>query len=130
MTLRVVFRRAARHEFQEAARVKRFPYSVFFLPEASRIVVLAIFHDSTRAAIRLCGKRASNSDRRPPARVASRVATPQPQSLNRRRVKRLRAVPRSRCRTSNSVFGCRRLSRVVLEKWAKIQQSSVLLTSY
>jgi len=86
MTLPVVFRRAARHEFQDAARwyearqtglglqyvaevdravqmatehptrfpkmhrevrcvrVKRFPYSVFFLPEASRIVVLAVFH--------------------------------------------------------------------------------------
>ena len=86
MTFPVVFRRAARHEFQEAARwyearqaglglqyvaevdravqmaaeqpirfpnvhgevrcvrVKRFPYSMFFLPEADRIVVLAVFH--------------------------------------------------------------------------------------
>lgn len=25
-------------------RVRRFPYSVFFLPEASRLVVLAVFH--------------------------------------------------------------------------------------
>ena len=86
MTVSVVFRSAARHEFREAARwyearqaglgaqyvaeidhaiegaaehperyprmhgeircvrVKRFPYSVFFLPEANRIVVLAVFH--------------------------------------------------------------------------------------
>ncbi len=25
-------------------RIRRFPYSVFFIPEASRIVVLAVFH--------------------------------------------------------------------------------------
>jgi plasmid stabilization system protein ParE len=86
MSLRVVFRRAARHDFEEAAswynerraglgaeftseidralsrasdnpqhfpimyrdtrcvRVRRFPYSVFFRAETSRIVVLAVFH--------------------------------------------------------------------------------------
>ena len=86
MTLRVVFRRAARAEFEAAAmwyeerqiglgaaftseikravelasnypdrfpvkygaircvQARRFPYSVYFLPEAHRIVVLAIFH--------------------------------------------------------------------------------------
>ena len=86
MTLRVVFRRAARAEFDTAAvwyeerqpslgaqfvseidyavelasknpekfpikhgeircvRARRFPYSVFFRPEANRIVVLAVFH--------------------------------------------------------------------------------------
>jgi toxin ParE1/3/4 len=86
MTLRVVFRRAARAEFDAAAlwyeerqiglgaeftseirraveiasnhperlpvkhgavrcvQVRRFPYSVYFLPEAHRIVVLAVFH--------------------------------------------------------------------------------------
>ena len=26
------------------ARVRRFPYSVFFLPEAARLVVLSVFH--------------------------------------------------------------------------------------
>lgn len=86
MTLRVVFRRAARAEFDAAAlwyeerqiglgaeftseirrtvelasnhperhpvkhgavrcvQVRRFPYSVYFLSEAHRIVVLAVFH--------------------------------------------------------------------------------------
>ncbi len=44
--------------------------------------------------------------RRPPARVASRVATWHPQSLNRRRIKRLRIVPTNRCRTSSSSRGC------------------------
>lgn len=86
MTLKVVFRRAARAEFDAAAlwyeerlpglgtqfvsevdlavelaakqperfpvkhkeircvQVRRFPYSVFFRPEVSRIVVLAVFH--------------------------------------------------------------------------------------
>ena len=86
MTLAVVFRRAAQHEFDEAAlwyeqrrsglgtqfvseisraielarehpqrfpvihrearciRARRFPYSVFFLAERRRIVVLAVFH--------------------------------------------------------------------------------------
>jgi plasmid stabilization system protein ParE len=86
MSLRVVFRRPARDEFQEAAlwyeaqrsglgaafraaidqaisgiienprrfprvlgdvrcaRVSRFPYSVFFLIESTRLVVLAVFH--------------------------------------------------------------------------------------
>lgn len=86
MTLRVVFRRAARAEFDAAAlwyeerqpglgtqfvseidhavelasshpkrfpvkhgeircvQARRFPYSVFFRPEADRIVVLAVFH--------------------------------------------------------------------------------------
>lgn len=86
MTLKVVFRRAARVEFDAAAmwyedrqpglgtefvseiahavelasshpdrfpvkhgnircvRARRFPYSVFFRPEADRIVVLAVFH--------------------------------------------------------------------------------------
>jgi plasmid stabilization system protein ParE len=86
MTLRVVFRRAARAEFDTAAlwyeerqaglgtqfvseidravelasnhperfpakhgeircvQARRFPYSVFFRPEANRIVVLAVFH--------------------------------------------------------------------------------------
>ena len=32
------------HGEVRCVRVKRFPYSVFFLPEASRIVVLAVFH--------------------------------------------------------------------------------------
>jgi toxin ParE1/3/4 len=27
-----------------SVRIRRFPYSVFFIPEASRIVVLAVFH--------------------------------------------------------------------------------------
>lgn len=86
MTHRVVFRRAARQEFEEAAvwynerrvglgldfrseieralqaavespnrypqvhrhvrciRVRRFPYSIFFLVEPNRLVVLAVFH--------------------------------------------------------------------------------------
>ncbi|MBL8225052.1 MAG: type II toxin-antitoxin system RelE/ParE family toxin [Chromatiales bacterium] len=86
MTLRVVFRRPAQHEFREAAlwyearrpglgaafrarvnsailaaaeaplrfprvlrdircvRVRRFPYSVFFITEPELLVVLAVFH--------------------------------------------------------------------------------------
>lgn len=86
MTLRVVFRRAARAEFDAAAlwyearqsglgaafaaeinravelvsgnperfpkihgaircvHARRFPYSVYFLPESDRVVVLAVFH--------------------------------------------------------------------------------------
>jgi toxin ParE1/3/4 len=86
MSLRVVFRRAAARELEDAAlwydaqraglgtdfrdaaehaialaaegplrfprlhkevrcvRIRRFPYSVFFLPEVSRIVVISVFH--------------------------------------------------------------------------------------
>jgi len=45
MTLAVVFRHAARHEFDvRCVRVRRFPYSVFFRAESRRIVVLAVFH--------------------------------------------------------------------------------------
>ena len=93
MTLKVVFRRAARAEFDAAAlwyeerqaglgaqfvseinrvvelvsshpgrfpakhrdirraQARRFPYSVFFLPEADRVVVLAVFHARRDPAI-------------------------------------------------------------------------------
>jgi plasmid stabilization system protein ParE len=93
MTLRVVFLRAARAEFDAAtlwydarqvglgmqfvseinrvidlasnhpdrfptrhleircAQVRRFPYSVFFRPEATRVVVLAVFHARRDPAI-------------------------------------------------------------------------------
>jgi plasmid stabilization system protein ParE len=51
MTLRVVFRPAARAEFDGAAlgeircvRARRFPYSVFYRVEGDQIVVLAVFH--------------------------------------------------------------------------------------
>ena len=93
MTLRVVFRRAARAEFDAAAlwyedrraglgmqfvseinrvvelvsnhperfpakhfeircaQARRFPYSVFFRPEANRVVVLAVFHARRNPAV-------------------------------------------------------------------------------
>jgi plasmid stabilization system protein ParE len=93
MTLRVVFRRAARAEFDAAAlwyedrqaglgtqfvseinrvvelasnhperfptkhleircaQARRFPYSVFFRPEADRVVVLAVFHTRRNPAV-------------------------------------------------------------------------------
>ncbi len=93
MTLRVVFRRAARAEFDAAAlwyedrqaglgaqfvseinrvvelvanhperfparhleircaQARRFPYSVFFRPEANRVVVLAVFHERRNPAV-------------------------------------------------------------------------------
>jgi toxin ParE1/3/4 len=33
-----------KHKDIRNVRIRRFPYSVFFIPEASRIVVLAVFH--------------------------------------------------------------------------------------
>jgi toxin ParE1/3/4 len=33
-----------KHKQVRAVRIRRFPYSVFFIPEPSRIVVLAVFH--------------------------------------------------------------------------------------
>jgi toxin ParE1/3/4 len=35
---------ARKHMDIRCVRVRRFPYSIFFIPEASRIVVLAVFH--------------------------------------------------------------------------------------
>jgi toxin ParE1/3/4 len=32
------------HRNVHCARVRRFPYSVFFLPEANRLVVISVFH--------------------------------------------------------------------------------------
>jgi plasmid stabilization system protein ParE len=35
---------ARKHKQIRSVRIRRFPYPVFFIPEASRIVVLAVFH--------------------------------------------------------------------------------------
>ena len=80
-----------------------------------------VTYDRVELDLPLIGSRDADQDRSGPkrglrggrARVASRVATPQPQSLNRRKIKRLRTVPTNRCRTSNSVLGCRRLSMAI-----------------
>ena len=49
MTLPVTFHPAARAEVHNRIHrltARRFPYSIYFRPEAQRIVVLAVFHGS------------------------------------------------------------------------------------
>ncbi len=73
-----------------------------------------VTYDRVELDLPLIGSRDADQDRSGPKRglrggracVASRVATPQPQSLNRHRIKRLRAVPTNRCRISSSFRSC------------------------